>query len=235
MAYPINTFLDIYTEVITRFDTAVLSSVKSWVNQAELEVWGSAEWQFKKRNAVPVSVVGGRQQIGLATDPNPMPLDFMYVDRLYNAQGDRLSGLPEDVFDDRYQPYVAQGISQYPEAFKVVDDGIYLGPPPSNSDIYQLAYSRVLSSKTGAGAVQIGPMTLDTDTPYWPRHRMVLVWGAMRIGQKVESDLSYISVEDLYTKALDAMIDDLEVDEGGMNREFGADTLGSGYTAGYGG
>lgn len=44
MAYPINTFLDIYTEVITRFDTAVLSSVKSWVNQAELEVWGSAEW-----------------------------------------------------------------------------------------------------------------------------------------------------------------------------------------------
>lgn len=221
-------FLAIRTEIITKFDISVDASVKKWVNLFESELWEAAPWRFKRVPAVVFDVTAGLSRCPMTSNGVAIA-DFENAIRVYDNFGNRLEPMSSDVFDDAYMPAIVQGVTGPPEAFKVENGVICLGPTPSASAKFNVPYTRKLSSLTSLGAVQLGPMTADTDTPIWDaNHHMIHVWGGMRMGMRTESDLSYIGIDDLYSEAFSAMQEALTEDDGGMNREYGADQLGYG-------
>lgn len=224
-------FLAIRNEIELKFDVSIDASVKKWVNLFEAELWEAADWQFKRVPPVGFDVTAGVSKQTPKTNTVTIA-DFEDIIALYDNTGEKLTGLSPRQFDEQYMSSIVQGVSSTPEAYKVESDGIYIGPIPSSGGQSwgRMSYWRKLSSLTSLGAVQVGPMTADTDTPIFDAsHHMIYVWGGMRIGMRLESDLTYIGIDDLYQEAFGALSEAFDESTAGEHLEFGADSLGYFY------
>jgi hypothetical protein len=175
------TFQQLYTELTDmRFNTQTvkLAEVKRWVNAAELAVWNSGDWVFKRMPATTLAVtIGGRTPT--------MPADFNRAIRLYTDTGARVDYREPDLFEELYPAGIANGTVL---SYTVINRAIYLGPPPATSVNFKLSYERRYT-RSVAGTPTLGVMSADTDTPLWDaEHHYVLVPWAMILGQKLEND-----------------------------------------------
>lgn len=189
------TRLQIKDELVNlRWNTSSVkvAQIYNWIAQAEIAVWNAADWVFKRVPATNLTVTSGA-----ATEPS----DFDKAIRLWNSDGQPLSYLQPNEFEDLYS-VGATSPTGTGEAYTVINRQIIVGP--SNSGTYKLSYQRRYSHLADGGpSVATGPMNSDNDTPLWDsEHHYILVPWAMRIGELLEDDPT--------AAALDLLVDDLK-------------------------
>lgn len=191
----------IYQECIDlRFNnlTAKVAQVKKWVNQAEIAVWNSADWEFKRIPAATVAVTAGA-----VTEPS----DFGKVHRLWNANGDELLYVPPDEFESTYS--VGPQAGGIGEAYTVINRAVQVGPAETSLG-YKMSYRCRYTHLASGGGRANGVMSADTDTPLWDSefHYLLVPWAIM-LGQKLEYDptAEYLRVQ--RDEMLAAMKDEL--------------------------
>lgn len=192
------TFQQLYTELTDmRFNTQAvkLAEVKRWVNAAEIAVWNSADWVFKRVPRTTLAVVTGAN--------NPvMPTDFNRAIRVYDQNGVRLDYREPDLFEEIYP---TGGATAQPTSYTVVNRQVLLGPTPNATVSFKLSYERRYT-RLVAGTPTLGIMAADTDTPLWDsEHHYVLVPWAMILGQKLENDPTGDALRAERDMLLDAM------------------------------
>lgn len=181
------TFQQIYTEAINlRFNgnATKLAQVKNWVNQAEIALWNSADWTFKRMPAVVVTVGSS----GAMAEPS----DFDRAVRVWDPRGFEVPYMNVEDFEDTYVAPVPVPTGNA-EFYTVYDrlgtnGGVFVGPPEASA-LYKLAYQRRYSKRNGGGGIVQGVMSSDTDTPLWDsEHHYILVPWAIRMGKYLEDD-----------------------------------------------
>lgn len=195
------TFQQIYTELTDlRFNTQAtkLAEVKRWVNQAEIKIWNSADWAFKRVPGVAMTVTAGA-----ATEP----ADFGKANRLYDPRGDEVPYMLPDEFEENYIAPVPVPTGNA-EAYTVIDRQIIVGPGETGS--FRLSYTRRYTKRNSGGAATQGVMSADLDTPYWDsEHHYVLVPWALILGEKLEADPTAEFLRSERDELLDAMKQEL--------------------------
>jgi hypothetical protein len=208
-----------------RFDTSQDTDVGQFVRAGYEKIWNEADWIFKKVPPTNVNVVSGTPTVVL-------PSDFGSSLKLYDQNGEPLVAMDAVEFDDYFRRAVATGQSGPPQAYKVVNRVLTLGPTPNVTATFTLSYNRRLCTFLANGTtVQAGPFSLDTDLPLWNpttgEYHMLIVYAATIIGQSLESDLAEWMVQQLYDSDLQAMLTDFgPEDHGTENLQWGRDDLG---------
>ena len=191
------TFNQIYTEVAgLRFNTGTteLARVKNWVNQAEIAVWGAADWNFKRQpvqTATP-TLSGGKASVDLSG----LAQAVGRVQAVYLAgDGTPLVKMDPNDFEATYS--VGTLPSGTPEAYTITSDmgvnprarALYIGP--ASTQQIAVASTRRYFHLNNAGAYVAGTMTADTDVPCWDAEfHYILVPLAIRLGKLLEDDPS---------------------------------------------
>ena len=217
------TFLVLQDAVLDqRFGSARRTTVKRVINAQIAALWGAYPWAFKRRPPASVTVVASTRDLTLTAITNVEPIEEVLG--LFNDDGDPLTALPNDEFEDLYEQSHMQGDTGDPESFTVYEgDGsllnVRLGPTPSAAATYKMVYNA-------------GPPTLSADaddlaTFGWPatHHELVIVSARIQMTQD-ENDGTWRELEPARKRLLDAMVDVMTEDDGGTTREFGADLLG---------
>lgn len=212
--------LSLVSQIIgTRFDSS--QDAVPWLQAAYVIVWNAAPWLFRTVEQTNLAVT--------ASDDTPtMPTDFGRSLSVYDQNGDQLAPLDPDTFDLVYRESKRQGLTDAPEAFKVVNRTLVLGPTPNLTTTFTVSYTRRCVALTSGGTTVVGGMTADTDVPFWdPAHHLVLVPRAAMIGLGLEEDPHGTGLQRDYAEQLDAMISELTPEDvGGETQQFGRDTWG---------
>ena len=161
-------FGDIVTAVITdAFDDATYrASAKTWVRARHAWVWDAKSWTFKRTSGAITFTTGSQVAAG--------PTDVHAVDRIYDAQGNRLRGYkdPRQFFDVYNTNAGASNGS--PEAYTVYNGQILVGPNGDGS------MGLVLYEK------QKPTLVNDTDSTGFPDgYELMLVHGGKAEGFKL--------------------------------------------------
>lgn len=197
---PALTYANIYQAVLGgRFPQASqLTNSKRWVDTAYQDVWGAADWTFKR---VPLA------NLTVSSATPTMPTDFADVINLYDPQGYVLTRLSQEEFEDYYTPN-ASSVIWPADAYAVVNRQIYLNAATSGT--YKLSYKRRMAHKDNGGSVVAGPMSADTDKPLWDDHHAILIPRAQVIGLLELNDPSWEPLQQEYEKQLSRMKVDYE-------------------------
>lgn len=183
-----------------RFDTSQDTVIKDWMTTAYAQIWSAADWQFKKVQDATLSVVSG-------TDTPTMPTDFGEAPEIWDQYGCPMRYMTPADFNDRYRYDKINSRTGQPEAFKLVNRVVTLGPTPNATANFTLNYERRTCAFAANGTtVVVGGMSADTDIPFWDsQHHMVIVYKTLEIGGGLESDNSAVMWSELGKDALDAM------------------------------
>jgi hypothetical protein len=196
------TFLQIQNEVIlTQFNDTQRASIKQWINDRYAEVWGLEDWTFRHAEAsatvtASVPAISGVTDVGI-------------VKGLWRDDGTELKYLPVRDFNGVYLAPAGQTGS--PEAFKVVNGVVTLGPTPGTSASYTLWYERKLTQLVG-----------DNDVPALPvEYHAMLVDGAVSLGGVRMKDFTYQFTEQRWQNAIQGMRRDYLADVRVPGRQWG--------------
>jgi hypothetical protein len=203
-----------------RFDASQDTQMKDWAIAAYAYVWNAADWQFKKVTAASLSV-------SASNDAPTLPTDFGDSLKVWDQYGNRLQHLDPDEFEDYYRPDKINGTPGQPEAFKLTNRLLTLGPTPNVSATFRVSYDRRLCTYQSDGTtLRVGGFAsasaADTDIPLWEEsHHEVLVWKIMEIGGSAESDNSAVMWSETVNDLLGAMIEDLAATKVAPKRNWG--------------
>lgn len=187
-----------------RFDVSQDTVMKDWVAAAYSAIWTETDWQFKSVQDATLAITAG-------TGAPTMPTDFGDEPEIWDQYGDPLKFMNATDFNDRYRSDIINGRTGQPEAFKVVNRVLTLGPTPNLTTSFALNYDRrVCTYQSDGTTVRIdgfaSASAADTDIPFWGApHHMVIVFKTIEIGQGLESDNGAIMVSELGLDAFDAM------------------------------
>lgn len=198
---------------------AYATTLNAMILSAEGWVWAHADWPWKRVDKAALAVT--------ANDATPsLPGPYKEALQVFDEIGVELEALESREFDRRYQPGVTDGQTAHPEAFKIENGVLTLGPTPDASYTFALSYKRGLFHYESAVATA-GGMDSDTDTPFIPdeQHQMVIVHRARTLKLAEQNDPSAVTESQLAEQALAAMVEDY-IPEQAENVAYGADTLG---------
>lgn len=198
--------------------TAEQTSQDEWLRAAYEWVWAQTDWSFKKIDDDSVSVTAG--------DSTPTPPTYFGMFRhLTNENGVLIPRLDEKDFDEQYRPGALESQRGTPEACKVVNRVITLGPVPSASATFYLAHDAKVFHLASDGSTRDGGyLDADTDIPAWGYpdgdHHMILVYHAGMVAHALRSNPAAVTMQDLRDDALEAMLEEYHRDTAG-NTEYG--------------
>lgn len=198
-----STFLELQDEVIARrFNTALRTSIKMWLNNRYNRIWNLADWTFKHTSSA-ITVTAG--------DNSPaMPADFAKAEALYDQFGDPLPYVSPRRWEEAYV-YATSGVA---EAYTVINRQIFLGPKVVAAATLTLPYIRRLCHVDAGTGVTPGIMVADTDQPIWPaEHDYLLVTDTIILGMQLEKDNGWRDLIPERDELVRAMRDDLVRDE----------------------
>lgn len=199
--------LALKTDLARRFDLNVDATfLNELITTGESWVWNYAEWRFKNPQPVAAPTVQAQGYVQL-------PADVRRVITLFDDQGDPLDFMPRDEFQRTFRYQLTQGQTAKPSAFTTYDDDTASEGLRAIFDVkadqvynFTVEYERKLCSRTAAGAVQVGPMQLDTDTPFWgAEHHQVIVFAAALDGLVLDNDPTYPPLQSSRDEKLAAM------------------------------
>lgn len=181
--------------------TAEVTSQNAWLDMGYAFVWAAADWLFKKVDQASLTVT--------AADSTPtMPTDLGSVDWINDNYGCEMIRLDPEEFDAYFAVVPTQ--SGPPWGYKVVNRIVTLGPTPSAAATFTWSYRRRVTHYDVANAIVAGPMSVDTDYPFWPaEHHHVLVYHAAMVGHALRSNPAAVTMQGLRDDALEAMKEDL--------------------------
>lgn len=130
-----------------RFTTSFRPRAKQAVNSRYAHLWALEDWTFKFATANPTTTAN-TQLLG------SLPDDFGVPIYLWDEDGNRLTYLNTDVFNDAYLPNAAAG---WPESWTVTNQQVLLGPTPDHDATYTMPYRRRLSQLVNEGDVPAIP------------------------------------------------------------------------------
>jgi hypothetical protein len=197
--------------------------VKTAINYQWGRIWAQHSWTFKDVGPTNLAVV--------ASSSSPvMPTDFAEVVKLQDQNGSSLSPLPADEFDDLYEPLVRDGGKDAPEAFKVINFQIVLGPVPSASQTFTLSYKRRVGYHPAGNTslFTVGSMAADADVPaYLPvEHHPWIGIRAARMVMRQVADPSWANLEPEIQEAEAEALNELLPQTGGETLQYGRDMWG---------
>jgi len=211
------TFKQLQDEVILRrFNENYRASIKSWLNTRYSAIWALDDWHFKHVKGAALAVTAG--------DASPtMPSDFGKSEGLYDQRGDRLRFLAPNNWRDRYLDPTVSAIDP-PYDYTVVAREIWLGPAPSVSRTFTLAYERRLSHvDSGTGLAAAGVMVNDGDQPIWEaEYDYLLVIDACILGQQMTQDPTWRELVPQRDELLASLREDLIGGQDGERAIWGA-------------
>lgn len=189
--------------ILNRFREAQRGEVKKWVDAEYAYLWNFNDFSFKHVTAME----SASALTVTASDNTPtLPTDFADAEGLYNDRGDPLDPLEPEAFERFYRGLTSTG---EPAHYTVVNRTLYLGPTPSRSATYNLAYRRKLAHLLANGTVTAGPMSNDDDQPMWTSdHDEILVSGARMRGKIRAQDPTWQADEQERDAALAALLID---------------------------
>jgi hypothetical protein len=190
----------IYGEVTNlRFntDTAKVAQVKSWVGQAEIACWNSADWDFKRVPMANLTVTAG-----VATEP----ADLGKVRVLCDPRGAPLEYLEPDIFEREFLS-AAGLLPNIADYYTVIARQIIVGSTETGT--FKLSYRRRYTHLNNGGTPVQGLMSADTDTPIWDSelHYLLVPW-ALILGEKLEADPNAESLRGQRDEMLGWMMDE---------------------------
>lgn len=205
------------------FKESQRSIAKTAVNFQWARVWAEHSWTFKDVGPTNLAVT--------ASDNTPtMPTDFADVVRLQDQNGASLSPLQADEFDDAYQPGVRSGETGPPEAYKIVNFQIVLGPTPSTTQTFTLSYRRRVSyyPAGNTASLAVGNMATDTDVPAFlpEEHHPWIGLRAARMLLRQTNDPAWVDLEPEIQETEALILNDLLPQAGGEPLQYGRDTWG---------
>jgi hypothetical protein len=211
------TYVELVDAVLgTRFNSGQRPQAKQWLKQRYSDVWAAATWPFK--------IVGPTNLTVTAADDTPtLPLDLLRPIAIWDDQGNRLVYLEPETFWHDNEGSTATGT---PSSYTWVNGVVHLAPTPSATLTFTIAYRRRLSHKNAAGAVVVGPMSLDTDEPIWDEEEYdhgFLIDGAYSLGLTRENDPSADGAEGHFQAGLIGMLSELTDPVAAL--QFAADPL----------
>ena len=197
--------LSIKTSIINaRFDSGQGGDVLDWITAAEQWLWGQASWRMKRVDAENLAVTAGDDT------PTP-PAALRDVRSILNENGEELRQMEPLEFERTYRGGKLDAVTAEPEAFKVVDGIITLGPTPAASRAYTCSHTRKLFHFDNTGTTVVaGEMGADTDFPFLPSgYHMLYVHQASILGLGLENDPTAVGVVTDRDELLEAAIEEL--------------------------
>lgn len=199
-----------------RFPAASQSTnATRWLATAYSDVWGAADWTFKRVSLSTLAVTAG--------DETPdMPVDYGDTLVLFDQYGDELERMSQERFEQTFAADFANGTAGSPWAFTMADRRIILGPRPSVSASFKHSYTRRLSHmQSDQATVAPGFMDAETDYPLWPDHHAILIPRAQSIGLQEINDPTWQGPQQEYERQLARMEESLGQMKVGHNRKGG--------------
>ena len=174
-------------------------NAKRWLATAYADVWGAADWRFKRVSLSPLDVTSGEQTV-------PVPVDYEETLSLFDQYGDELTRMAEEDFERTFAADFANSIVGAPWAYTVVDGNLILGPRPNVTTTFSHSYKRRLSHlASDQQTVQAGFMDADIDYPLWRDHHSVLIPRAVSIGLQELNDTTWQQPQQEYERQLARM------------------------------
>lgn len=206
------------------FKESQRSIAQTAVNFQWSAIWQEHGWTFKDVGPTNLTVTAG--------DSTPtMPSDFADVTALQDQKGSTLAPLSPDEFDRYYQAGVRNGETGTPEAFKVVNFQLVLGPVPDTTQTFTLSYVRRVGYHPAGDTSQftVGNMATDADVPaYLPvEHHPWIAIRAARMLMRQTADPSWIDLEPEIQETESLVLNALLPQRGGETTQYGRDSYGT--------
>jgi hypothetical protein len=200
------TFLEIVNSMLGRFSESERPNAELWVNLIYGEIWAMESWDFRDAEDDVTVTTGSTVLSGMTADVDD-------VRGIWNALGERLQPMRARQWNDLYRSMEIDGTTGTPEAYKLVNGIVSVGPPSSETSTdYRMLYRKGFTA-----------LVADTDVPALPvAFHWLLSAGALATGQSHNQDPTAALSDPIVARGIEAMRRDFLTDIEIPGEQWGA-------------